>query len=166
MKHRFSTIAAITGLALSVIALSSETAQTFSAQIFSSASVQSLQVVSVSLTASPEVYDGLCPATITFSGNITVKGKGPVKYTFLRSDGASAPVYTLDFDSDGTKLVDTTWTLGLPTFDGWQSIKILSPSEMESNRAWFKGSCQQQSPPSASQLSVPAFSKVRSNPFK
>jgi hypothetical protein len=55
--------------------------------------------------------------TIQFSGSITVKGKGTVKYTFVRSDGATGPVYTLDFDGDGTKAVDTTWTLSPPTFN-------------------------------------------------
>lgn len=136
MKHRYSTIAATVGLTLALIALSSKTAQTFSR-----APEHSLQVISATLAASPEVYDGPCPVTIKFNGNITVKGKGSVKYTFVRSDGATGPVYTLDFDGEETKPVATTWTLSPPTFGGWEAIRILSPNELESGRAFFKGTC-------------------------
>jgi hypothetical protein len=141
MKHRYSTVAVTAGLTLALIALPSKAAQTYS-----KAPAQSLQVVSATLAASPEVYDGPCPVTIKFSGNITVKGKGPVKYTFVRSDGATAPVYTLDFDGEETKPVDTTWTLSPPTFGEWLAIKILSPNELQSDRASFKGTCLKETP--------------------
>jgi hypothetical protein len=139
MKHRYSTIAGATGLMLLLMGLSSLTTQTFFAPL-TSAQGQSLKV-SATLTASPEVYDGHCPVTIKFSGNITVDKKGTVKYTFIRGDGATGPIYTLDFEDGGTKSVDTTWTLNIPTFSEWLAIKILGPIEIESNRASFKGSC-------------------------
>ena len=141
MKHRYSTIAATAALTIALLAPSSKTAQTYS-----KAPAQSHQVVSATLAASPEVYDGQCPVTIKFSGNITVKGKGPVKYTFVRSDGATGPVYTLDFDGAETKPVDTTWTLSPPTFGEWVAIKILSPNELQSDRAAFKGTCLKETP--------------------
>jgi len=109
--------------------------------MFSKAPQESIQVVSATLTASPGAYDGQCPVTINFSGNITVKGRGQVRYTFIRSDGATGPVYTLDFEKQDSIRVDTTWTLSLPTFNEWVAIRILSPNEMESERAFFKGSC-------------------------
>ena len=140
MTHGYSAIAATAGLTLALIALSSK------AQTSSKAPEQSLQVVSATLAASPEVYDGQCPVTIKFSGNITVKGKGQVKYTFTRSDGATAPIYTLDFDGAETKPVDTTWTLSPPTFGEWLAIKILSPNELQSDRAAFKGTCRKEPP--------------------
>ncbi|HSS19009.1 MAG TPA: hypothetical protein VLL54_02950 [Pyrinomonadaceae bacterium] len=155
MKARYSTILATAGIAFLFTMLPAITAPTFS-----KAQTQSLQIVAATLTASPEVYDGQCPVTIKFSGSITVKGKGKIQYTFLRSDGAIGPVYTLDFDSDGTKTVDTTWTLGGSPFAGWQAIKILSPYEMESNRADFKGSCSQEKPSLPQGLSVPTFPKA------
>jgi hypothetical protein len=142
MKLRYSTIAVTAGLTLALIALCSKAAQPFS-----KAPPQSLQVVSATLAASPEVYDGPCPKTIKFSGNITVKGKGPVKYTFVRSDGATAPVYTLDFDGDQTKPVDTTWTLDRPAFGEWMAIKVFWPNDLQSDRASFKGTCLKQTPP-------------------
>jgi hypothetical protein len=144
MKYKYSTIVATAVLTLALIALSSNPARLVSALTLSKVPAQSLQVVSATLAASPEVYDGLCPVTIKFSGNITVKGKGTVKYTFVRSDGATGPILTLDFDGDGTRPVDTTWTLSPPTFAEWEAIKILSPNELQSERALFKGTCRKQ----------------------
>ncbi|MEW6209932.1 MAG: hypothetical protein AB1631_16320, partial [Acidobacteriota bacterium] len=112
----------------------------------SGASSQPFQVTAVSLTASPAKYEGPCPGVIHFSGKITVNGKGTVKYTFLRSDGATAPISTLNFDGPGSKPVVTTWTLGgaaLPHYSGWEAIKILSPNAMVSNKAGFELICKE-----------------------
>ncbi len=104
-----------------------------------------LVVTAASLSSSPEKYQGQCPVTIKFSGEITLNGEGTVRYTFIRSDGAMGPVETLYFDSAGTKTVSTVWTLGGPgltTYDGWQAIKILSPNVMESEKASFAFRCE------------------------
>ena len=98
-------------------------------------------VVSATLAPVPQAYDGPCPVTFNFEGKITVRGRGSVRYTFVRSDGATGPEYSLDFNGERTLPVSTTWTLSTPVLEGWQSIKILSPTEMESNRAFFKGKC-------------------------
>jgi hypothetical protein len=143
-----------------LIALSSNTGQTFPAQTYSKAPPQSFLVVSATLTSSPEVYDGQCPVTFKFSGNITVKGKGQVRYTFVRSDGATAPVYTLDFNGEGTKPVDTTWTLSAPTFGEWLAIKILSPNELQSDPAAFKGTCLKPTPSTEQTFPTSTFAKA------
>src|SRR4051794_31259569 len=91
---------------------------------------QSFRVASVTLEPLPQFYEGPCPATIRFEGNITVNGPGTVRYTFLRSDGATSPVYTLEFKEEGTQPVSTTWRLGgeaRPQFSEWVSVKIISP---------------------------------------
>ena len=93
-----------------------------------------------------EVF-GQCPVTVNWTGFITANGPGTVKYTFTRNDGATAPVFTLDFDAAGTKRVNTTWTLGgvgLTEYKGWQRLKILSPNEIESSAETgsFKMSCK------------------------
>jgi hypothetical protein len=105
--------------------------------------------ISAKLTADPESYSGPCPTTIRFKGEITATNitRPPLKlqYRFIRSDGASAPVNTLTFDKDGTKPVSTTWRLGgpgLPTYEGWQAIKVVYPREVESNKANFKIECK------------------------
>jgi len=94
-------------------------------------------VTEVFLKADDGRMSGPCPLKVVFHGFIRASGPGAVKYTFTRSDGASAPISILQFTEAGIKEVSTDWTLGdehsLPTFSGWQAIKILSPNELESS---------------------------------
>jgi hypothetical protein len=96
------------------------------------------RVTEVVLKADDAKMSGQCPIRVNFTGYITANGAGTVKYTFGRSDGATGPVYTLDFKEAGTQAVSTDWTLGdaalLPFYEGWQTVRILSPSESESSR--------------------------------
>jgi len=105
------------------------------------------QVTGVSLTATPSDYKGPCPVTIKFDGKIAVDGKGTVTYTFLRSDGATGPSYTLTFETAGSKPVSTTWTLGGPgfTYAGWEAIAIQAPIAQTppAGQANFKVACSQ-----------------------
>ncbi len=105
--------------------------------------------ITAELKAIPETYSGRCPATIKFQGRITVTNisRPPLKlqYKFIRSDGAFAPVHTLTFEKDGSKPVNTTWTLGgpsFPSYEGWQAIKVVYPQDVESNKANFKIECK------------------------
>jgi hypothetical protein len=107
-------------------------------------------VITAELKANPASYTGTCPAVIKFEGTISVKGivKGPytLKYIFTRSDGATdTNVKTLTFAQDGTQKVSTTWTLGgaaLPTYSGWQKIKVLTVPPVESSQADFSVKCE------------------------
>jgi len=103
-------------------------------------------VTRLELASEPMNATGPCPATIKFYGSITTGGPGRVTYTFTRNDGATGPEFTLDFAEAGTRQVNTNWTLGdevqLPHYEGWQSIKILSPKALESNRAKFVLDCK------------------------
>jgi hypothetical protein len=126
------------------------------------------QVTGASLSAAPTAYEGCCPTTIKFSGKITVNGRGTVQYTFTRSDGATGPTHSLTFDAAGTKDVSTSWTLGgasLPTYSGWQAIKIVSPNPMESSRAAFRLACLFQDP-SAVKVGFQVLSKDRTWPTR
>lgn len=105
--------------------------------------------IKASLKADPVSFSGNCPAVIKFKGEISVKNisRPPLKvqYKFIRSDGAFAPIETLMFDKDGSKRVETTWTLGgkdLPSYSGWEAIKIVYPQDVESNKAEFKIECK------------------------
>jgi len=110
--------------------------------------LEAAPVITASLRAAPVNYSGNCPATIRLNGEITVQGiTSPlrVQYKFIRSDGALAPIETLVFERNGSKPVHNTWTLGgaaLPSYSGWQAIKILYPQELESNRASFSVRCE------------------------
>ena len=77
----------------------------------STSSANQFQVTEVALVAQPVAHNGACPATISFVGRIKANGRGRVAYTFLRSDGARGPVFTVDFDEAGEKEVSTTWTI-------------------------------------------------------
>jgi hypothetical protein len=102
---------------------------------------QDFRVTGVTLNADPRPEAAPCPVTLNFSGTVTTNGAGVVKYTFMRNDGATAPVYTLEFDAAGTKPLNTTWTLDLPAYEGWQAVKILSPNETFSEKAPFRLTC-------------------------
>jgi hypothetical protein len=100
---------------------------------------------SATLTATPKAYTGKCPGVITFNGTITARKAGRVQYKFIRSDGAFAPIQTLNFDAPGRKRVSTTWTLGgasLPSYSGWQAIQIVYPTSLESGHANFSLNCK------------------------
>ena len=102
--------------------------------------------ITASLTANPPAFSGKCPAVITFNGQITASAPGRVQYKFIRSDGANAPVQTLNFEKAGTMAVSTTWTLGgaaLPTYAGWEAIQVIYPQQVKSNKAEFKIQCRQ-----------------------
>jgi uncharacterized surface protein with fasciclin (FAS1) repeats/photosystem II stability/assembly factor-like uncharacterized protein len=96
---------------------------------------QEFRVTEVTLKPDEAKPNGPCPVTVHFAGYITTNGPGTVKYTFTRSDGATAPVFTLEFKAAGTQSVTTDWTLAteLPVYDGWQALKVLSPNQMESS---------------------------------
>jgi hypothetical protein len=124
------------------------------------AHAQSFKVTGVSLTATPATYEGPCPATVNFEGRVTVNGKGAVRYTWLRDDGATAPVHTLTFAAAGSKSVSMRRTVGSyerrPSASGWEAIKILEPNLTESNRASFTVTCRQPiTPPTAQTHGVP-----------
>ena len=110
----------------------------------STSSANHFQVTEVTLVAQPAAHNGACPATISFVGRIKARGRGRVAYTFLRSDGARGPVFTVDFDEAGEKEVSTTWRLGgpgLPFYHGWKAIRIVAPNVRVSNRAVFEVRC-------------------------
>lgn len=104
-----------------------------------------LRVTGISVRADPFQVTSVCPVTITFSARISVAGgAGPVKYQWLRSDSAVAPVQEVTFEGPGQQDVVETWTLGgpdLPSYTGWQAVQILSPSRLTSERANFTLTC-------------------------
>jgi hypothetical protein len=97
-------------------------------------------VTGVSLRAERLPIRNSCPTTVDFRGTITMSGPGSVRYTFERSDGATAPVYSLHFASAGTKEVSTSWTLGR-SYSGYEKLKVISPNNLESSEARFNLNC-------------------------
>jgi hypothetical protein len=97
-------------------------------------------VTGVRLRAERLALRNSCPTTVDFRGSITMNGRGTVRYTFERSDGATAPIYTLHFPSAGTKEVSTSWTLGR-SYSGYEQLKVISPNRAESTEARFNLNC-------------------------
>jgi len=108
------------------------------------------------LVARPPAAVGNCPAQITFTGTITVRGNiepgSPVQmgYTFLRSDNATGPIQYYTITAPGTQTVSTTWTLGgpgLPNYQGWMQLKAWPTRHLGfgvslSPRAEFRVTCR------------------------
>jgi hypothetical protein len=108
------------------------------------------RIAATMMKAQPESYSGACPTVITFKGHIAAAGTAispsnpvTVKYAFIRSDGATGPVRTVTFTSQGAQTVSTTWQIGGPGFStsGWQAIRIISPDPKDSKKAYFSLHC-------------------------
>jgi hypothetical protein len=101
-------------------------------------------VTHVTAAASPQHYVGTCPGVIHFRGYITVNHATTVRYKWIRSDGANAPIQSLSFAAPGTKGVGDTWTLGgsaRPHYAGWEAVSVLVPNALTSNHANFTLQC-------------------------
>jgi hypothetical protein len=98
------------------------------------------KVVKVTAAVNPTSYSGKCPKRFEFFGNITVDKAGVVKYKWIRSDGATAPVQTIRFRGPGTKRVATYWQLSAQG-QHWQAVEILEPNPMTSSKAVFTLRC-------------------------
>jgi hypothetical protein len=93
-------------------------------------------------TINPQTWDGRCPHEFHFAGEITSRGRGDVRYTWDRSDGASAPVEVIHFSGPNERVtVRTTWTLNR-RYRGWEQIRVISPNFIRSNRAGFTLRCR------------------------
>jgi hypothetical protein len=96
------------------------------------------RVAQVNLYPTPGSYEGHCPIAIRYRGVIVASGPGTVRYTFVRSDNATAPISTLQFESAGAKEVSDTWQVGGSgrTLELWRALRILDPGPaVESNKA-------------------------------
>jgi hypothetical protein len=97
------------------------------------------------LSVSPTNYKGPCPATFTFKGKITVNRATTVQYRFIRSDNTRHALGVLTFDGPGTQEVTDTWVFDdpaqLPAFKGWEAIQLNLPMKIQSNIAFFSGTC-------------------------
>ncbi|MEV4020512.1 hypothetical protein AB0J35_59540 [Nonomuraea angiospora] len=74
--------------------------------------------------ASPAKQSGACPTTVGFSAVVAAKGRGTVRYRWVRGDGSKGAIKS--FRVNGTRKVVVT---DRQTFDrstsGWQAVEIL-----------------------------------------
>jgi len=102
------------------------------------------RVIEVSLAADPADYSGPCPTIFRFHGKIRVEGRGRVTYRFQRSDHPTTPIHEVDVGSASVVPVETEWHLGRQPerpFEGWQTLEVLTPRSLTSERATFRMTC-------------------------
>ncbi|WP_174285316.1 hypothetical protein [Sphingomonas bacterium] len=81
---------------------------------------------SVTARANPIHYVGKCPAVITFDAHVSVVGAPAIEYRFIRSDGATGPMQSIESPPPGMP-TSTTWTLGgstLKHYEGWEQLVV------------------------------------------
>jgi hypothetical protein len=93
--------------------------------------------------ADPQLFKGVCPATITFTSVINAN-RYPVmvEYQWERSDGAKGPQQSVTLNAAGT-IVSSTWKLGAPgsTHDIFERVHVLTPNDARSGDAHAKLIC-------------------------
>ena len=98
-------------------------------------------VIAADASVAPPIHAGSCPFMFKFTGKIVSNSPGVVKYKWIRSDGAIAPVQTLVFRERGARLVQDTWQIGRD-YKGWEAVRILAPNPLASNPAKFELLCR------------------------
>jgi hypothetical protein len=104
----------------------------------------SQQVTDIKVTADQVAYSGSCPVRITFKATIYSKGKGSLKYVWLRNDNATDNNNSyVTLNGTGVDVVTTTWTLGSPgmSYSGWEALQVISPVNFTSEKAGFSIKC-------------------------
>ena len=91
-------------------------------------------------------WDGRCPHTFQFAGDIVTRGRGEVRYVWERSDRARGEVKVLHprGGEERFRVIDD-WTLSLPrhgSFHGFEVLHILYPINIRSNHARFDLYCR------------------------
>ena len=113
---------------------------TVSANATTNQSVSLVPYVTSTAVVDLPTFTGTCPNVFTFTGTITSTVAGDVTYRWLRSDGALAPVETINFAAPGSQTVSTTWTLSAEGTK-WQQLQILTPTVTRSNQSSFTLTC-------------------------
>ncbi|MBE1557943.1 hypothetical protein [Nonomuraea africana] len=90
--------------------------------------------------ASPARQSGDCPTTVGFSAVIAAKGRGVVRYRWVRGDGGKGAVKS--FRVDGARRVTVR---DRQTFErsvsGWQAVEVLGRAGL-SRKAYFSVTCE------------------------
>lgn len=107
-------------------------------------------VTTISVSASPGSYQGVCATalTLTFTGTIHASpgpSGGTVSYAWLRSDNTRGPTQTVVFNpGDSVKTVTTTWRG--PTSPGtttlWEALTTTTPNAVASQHTSVKFVCE------------------------
>ena len=95
----------------------------------------------VKLDSPPAVTGNCNPSRVHFTAHITSDTPGKVTYVWRRSDKGASATQTLDFAKPGALPVSYDWLLKR-SINGWVSLKIITPVEVESRKANFEVKCR------------------------
>ncbi|MEZ4733071.1 MAG: hypothetical protein R3E79_38740 [Caldilineaceae bacterium] len=104
------------------------------------------EVTKITLAPNPVQHFGNDATLIKVVGTISTNGKGTVKYLFIQSDNTNSLIQTIDFEEAGSKDVMTSWRIesnNALAYTGWVLLKVLFPTQMESEKAAFTISLEQ-----------------------
>nr|WP_152992597.1 hypothetical protein [Nonomuraea pusilla] len=89
--------------------------------------------------ASPGRQTGDCPTTVGFSAVLALKGKGTVRYRWVRSDGGKGAIRSVRVNGPRTLVVKDRQTFDR-SVTGWQAVEVLGRRGL-SGKARFAVSC-------------------------
>ena len=108
------------------------------------------EVTKAVTVASTPAYQGECPQELVFNSQITVNGRGRVRYRVVRSDGRTGGEGELVFEGPGPRPVTSRWRVDgerWPT-QAWLGLEILSPNpSFLPEPAKFSYACTQSATP-------------------
>ncbi|NRQ40629.1 hypothetical protein HII36_53800, partial [Nonomuraea sp. NN258] len=90
--------------------------------------------------ASPAKQNGDCPTTVGFSAVLAAKGKGTVRYRWVRGDGSKGAIKSLRVNGTRKIVVKDRQTFDRDT-SGWQAVEILGKKSRLSAKARFSVTC-------------------------
>ncbi|TMR96104.1 hypothetical protein [Nonomuraea basaltis] len=89
--------------------------------------------------ASPAKQSGACPTTVGFSAVVSAKGKGTVRYRWVRGDGSKGVIKSFRVNGARKVVVKDRQTFDR-TISGWQAVEILGKKGL-SGKAPFRVTC-------------------------
>ncbi|GAA0851026.1 hypothetical protein GCM10009525_76240 [Streptosporangium amethystogenes subsp. fukuiense] len=126
-----------TALLLSTVVLSGLLATTPS--YAAAPSAPALKTAVAQVKASPAKRSGACPTTVGFSAVVAAKGKGIIRYRWVRGDGGKSVVKSLRVNGSRKVVVRDRQTFDRDT-TGWQAVEILGKKGL-SGKARFSVAC-------------------------
>ncbi|MEU6409975.1 hypothetical protein [Microbispora sp. NPDC046933] len=89
--------------------------------------------------ASPARHSGACPTTVGFSAVVAAKGKGTVRYRWVRGDGGKSAIRSIRVNGARKVVVKDRQTFDRTT-SGWQAVEIVGKRGL-SGKARFGVAC-------------------------
>ncbi|WP_431899421.1 hypothetical protein [Nonomuraea sp. bgisy101] len=98
-----------------------------------------VDVTVTKVKATPSKRSGACPTTLGFSATLAAKGRGTVRYRWVRGDGSKGAIRSFTV-SGGRKVVVRDRLTFEESVTGWQAVEVLGRAGL-SRKAHFSVRC-------------------------